>query len=47
MTKKMQAYARQSAQRGLCAVLPYITHSIISQNAANLKRFFKIYSSSL
>ena len=22
MTEKMQAYARQSAQRGLCAVLP-------------------------
>ena len=25
MTEKTQAYARQSARRGLCAVLPYIT----------------------
>ncbi len=28
MTEKLQAYARQSAQRGLFAVLPIIIHSI-------------------
>ena len=30
MTEKTQAYARQSARRGLCAVLPIIIHSCLS-----------------